>query len=153
MFAPSFAHWSVGFSLISSSSLLFPVCLLILLMVVYPKKKSFSKTKQTLIFCAKMIQRIYMKAGEDSREGNVQCHQGPRPMGRRAEGAGDPASTVGAAWVPPHLSLRVLETGRIRLTCAEMFPCLFSFCFVLFWRERSLQGPFPGWGGTKMPSQ
>ena len=39
----------------------------------------------------------------------------------------------------------------------HIFPWVFLFLFFsfsfLFFLERSLQGPFPGWGGTRMPSE
>ncbi|XP_047633052.1 protein YIPF2 isoform X2 [Phacochoerus africanus] len=122
----------------------------------------FSYKANTFIFYAKVIQRIYIKAGRGIEQGASRAAIAPWALPARTVGskratpalAVPPLTGVPSLWAlglaPPHLSLRVLETGRSRRKLPVLkhtFPCLFCFSFL----EGSLQGPFPDWGGTKMP--
>lgn len=120
----------------------------------------FSYKANTFIFYAKVIQRIYIKAGEGwlSRERPVQLslhrpparHSAfPNRTGRRANGA-TPASAAHpsqcAQLAGPGLSAHTSKFGGVRIrrgrsrrklpVLKHTFPCL--FCFSIFWRERPL---------------
>lgn len=95
----------------------------------------------------------------------------PDGAGGRAKGQAQPQLSS-PSWDPQLTALAVLYHTRVwgvrngkqkwkKITCVETYISsfvyfvprwgFFVFCFFGGW-ERSLQGPFPGWGGIQMPS-
>ncbi|XP_073076474.1 protein YIPF2 isoform X1 [Manis javanica] len=118
----------------------------------------FSYKANTFISYAKVIQRMYIKVGGTAEQGASSTAAACRPpAGPSASLTREPRAPGGR---PSLTVLPLWDTSRRKSPVLNhTFPCLFFFLsnfffqiFFFFWRERSLQGPFPPWGGTKMPS-